>query len=680
MALELDPRKDLEYLQSLFTTKDGAPPGTYDAAEAEIFQKYGGEDEFINQAKLAMTSEARKNYESKVDINQIVADAETASQNQQEPVTDPNKMNYAEDSAFNVVRDNLVNSVEKTLNDRDQYQGIVDYMVDAGLVDNKRRLALERAFGLEDKTIGERISDLPTKISELFTGGYELGVSPTSENLVFAPKSGADMFAEYLQDPRVQFSMNLIQAAGTPSFESPFARFANAATTTTKQLSDARIADLRYGDKKTTALSSKPVEVPYTVLENDFATKMGYAKGTTGTAVGYFDPNTKGFVFSQFAPDKAKAAADTIASALKSNEIYEELDKRSNAIQDIWNEQYAPSIVGAIKNEPQIDRQFSTLRDNPETLSSFGAKTEKFKPLVNFFKAVLPEDLYNKVNGPDITGLTYAQIEPLKEFDKGTIQKTLGVVKEVYPVSDNDIRMISDSFANYGQSGEFALKALSFEKATTQYAKFLDEGHRLFTSADKDADNRDKYELGTSNYTVTFDGGLSIGDKKYQNANDYAIAYANQKVKDLYGNLDPSELGFSKSKKGTYSEKQGKFISEEDFTPIAYLTTSNYKNNEDLLSSIQKFEANSNSLVFNKDKKPIELVFDNDNNIVSSDIKIFIANMQKFENQLNAITPNLSDTQKQEQFALKYPGYVMNQEDYTFEDQYIDIYNRAMGN
>ena len=45
MALELDPRKDLEYLQSLFTTKDGAPPGTYDAAEAEIFEKYGGEDE-----------------------------------------------------------------------------------------------------------------------------------------------------------------------------------------------------------------------------------------------------------------------------------------------------------------------------------------------------------------------------------------------------------------------------------------------------------------------------------------------------------------------------------------------------------------------------------------------------------------------------------------------------------
>lgn len=678
MALELDPRKDLEYLQSLFTTKDGAPPGTYDAAEAEIFEKYGGEEEFINQAKLAMTSEARKNYESKVDVNQIVSDAETASENQQAPVTDPNKMNYAEDSAFNVVRDNLVNSVEKTLNDRDQYQGIVDYMVDAGLVDNKRRLALERAFGLEDKTIGERISDLPTKISELFTGGYELGVSPTSGNLAFAPKSGADMFAEYLQDPRVQFSMNLIQAAGTPSFESPFARFANAATTTTKQLSDARIADLRYGDKKKTGVSSKPVEVPYTVLENDFATKMGYATGTTGTAVGYFDPNTNGFVFSQFAPDKAKAAADTLAGALKGDQIYDILEDRSDDVKSTWEEQYSPSIVGAIKNEPQIDRQIAELRDSPQILSLFGAKTEKFKPLVNFFKAVLPEDLYNKVNGPEITGLTYADIEPLKAFDKGTIQKTLGVVKEVYPVSDNDIRMISDSFANYGQSGEFALKALSFEKATAQYANFLDEGYKAFLAADKDASNRDKYELGTSSYAVSIDGGLMIGDKLYKNASDYAKAYANQKVKDLYGNLDPSELGFTVSKKGVYSEEQGKFIPEEDFSPIAYLTTNTYKNNEDLLDKIGAFEASSNSLVFNKDKKPIELVFDNNDNIVSSDIKIFIANMQKFENQLNAIE-SLTDKQKQEQFALKYPGYVINQEDYTFEDQYIDIYNRAMG-
>ena len=52
--------------------------------------------------------------------------------------------------------------------------------------------------------------------------------------------------------------------------------------------------------------------------------------------------------------------------------------------------------------------------------------------------------------------------------------------------------------------------------------------------------------------------------------------------------------------------------------------------------------------------------------------------MQKFENQLNAIK-DLTNEQKQEQFALKYPGYVINQEDYTFEDQYLDIYNRAMG-
>jgi len=663
MALELDPRKDLEYLKSIFDKKEGGVPGAYEAEENKIFEKYGGEEEFLNQARLVINNESKTQQDT----------------TSEEPVVDPTKMNYSKDSAFNKVREDLISGVEKNLNDREQFQGIVDYMVDAGLVNNKRRIALERAFGLEDKTIGQRISDLPTKISELFTGGYELGVNPMSGEYAFAPKSGSDFFSEYLQNPVTQFSMNLIEASGTPSFSSPLAKVANAFNTTRQQLADARIANLRYGNTATKSASTRPVEVPYTVLENDFATKMGYSIGTTGTAVGYFDPNTNGFVYSQFAPDKAKSAAETLAGALKGSDIYEELDKRSNAVQDIWNEQYAPSIVGAIKNESQIDRQFSTLRENPEILSSFGAKTEKFKPLVNFFKAVLPEDLYLKINGPDITGLTYSQIEPLKEFDKATIQKTLGVVKEVYPVSDTDIRLISDSFANYGQEGQFALKALSFEKATTQYAKFLDEGHKLFMSADKDAANRDKYELGTSNYAVSFDGGLTIGDKKYQNANDYAIAYANQKVKDLYGNLDPSELGFSKSKKGTYSEKQGKFISEEDFTPIAYLTTSNYKDNEDLLSSVQKFEANSNSLIFNNDKKPIELVFDNNNQIVNSQIKRFIANMQKFENQLNAIT-NLSDTQKQAQFAERYPGYVMNQEDYAFEDQYIDIYNRTIGN
>lgn len=663
MALELDPRKDLEYLKSIFDKKEGGVPGAYEAEENKIFEKYGGEEEFLNQARLVINNESKTQQDT----------------TSEEPVVDPTKMNYSKDSAFNKVREDLISGVEKNLNDREQFQGIVDYMVDAGLVDNKRRLALERAFGLEDKTIGQRISDLPTKISELFTGGYELGVSPMSGEYAFAPKSGSDFFSEYLQNPVTQFSMNLIEASGTPSFSSPLAKVANAFNTTRQQLADARIANLRYGNTATKSVSTRPVEVPYTVLENDFATKMGYSVGTTGTAVGYFDPNTNGFVYSQFAPDKAKTAADTIAGALKASDIYEELDKRSNAVQDIWNEQYAPSIVGAIKNESQIDRKFSTLRNNPEILSSFGAKTEKFKPLVNFFKAVLPEDFYLKINGPSITGLTYDKIEPLKEFDKATIQQTLGVVKEVYPVSDTDIRLISDSFANYGQSGEFALKALSFEKATTQYAKFLDEGHKLFTSADKDAANRDKYELGTANYAITFDGGLTIGDKKYQNANDYAIAYANQKVKDLYGNLDPSELGFSKSKKGTYSEKQGKFISEEDFTPIAYLTTSNYKDNEDLLSSIQKFEANSNSLVFNADKKPIELVFDNNNQIVNPKVNRFIANMQKFENQLNAI-PQLSDTQKQAQFAEQYPGYVMNQEEYTFEDQYIDIYNRTVGN
>ena len=228
VSIKRNPRKDLEFLNQLYQNTGGNPE--YDRQEQMIFDAYGGEEQFVNAAKLT------KNAENKQVVQEETVTEEPASSNVSTTVGDVSMGNALGGEVNTLLnQQGIIEDIENKLNSDDQKRSEIDFIATAGLNDSQKN-AMLTAFGLNNKNLFERITE---NVGALFTGREQFGIDPQTLDYTFARTSPAEEIKARLKDPRVGIGLNIIEQAGTPGFASPFARIAKGVNEYNKSMQEA---------------------------------------------------------------------------------------------------------------------------------------------------------------------------------------------------------------------------------------------------------------------------------------------------------------------------------------------------------------------------------------------------------------------------------------------------------
>jgi len=685
-VLNRDVQNDLKFLENLYRETGGDE--SYQTIESKIFDAYGGEENFL---------EASKTYNQS---SNLPTDEDQGSSVDATVNTTAGEVN-AGGNAFGSEVDTLINQpgiiddLENQLNNRDQLQSEIDFIAETVGLTDRQKTAMETSYGLNNQSILERIT---SNLGSVFTGKTEFGIDPNSGTYTFAEKSGADVLKEKLQNPMVGIGLNLIEEGGTPSFKSPFARVASAVNQYNKDSREADLQKLKLLSKQTSTTDKGKFSfvkgLQYTIGDvlNDEGKDKYFPNeqiGITGVVSGVVHSKDGIIRLETFVKDPVDPVNPVKdPSKLDPEDLYGIVDKKSKTVVSMYESQIEPGFIEAQELVPLINSQIAAIKQNPKTFQDYGPRVKTFAPLGQFLKAILPnEDLYKKYFEGFI-GVDYQGLAQLKFEDKVTTKKVLTQSKKIYPVSNADIELLANSFSNYGDSPEVYLRTASFQVALGEYSKLLNTGYQQFLSANKDPNNPDFQQLGTSGYAVAGGpgGGLEINGKKYNNAIDYARAYAMSEIKEQYADIDPSKYGYKKNRLSDYENTeafgdQSQGLEQGDYSPIAYLASAYYEKNSDILTATNVGTPNS-GLIF-VDEKPLELfgeVDENDTFILDrekTDYKIIALLNEMYAEVINLNKiDNMEQSEKDKAFNEKFPAFVFPTEDNILEVQYQSMFNR----
>ena len=674
VSIKRNPRKDLEFLNQLYQNTGGNPE--YDRQEQMIFDAYGGEEQFVNAAKLT------KNAENKQVVQEETVTEEPASSNVSTTVGDVSMGNALGGEVNTLLnQQGIIEDIENKLNSDDQKRSEIDFIAETAGLNDSQKNAMLTAFGLNNKNLFERITE---NVGALFTGREQFRIDPQTLDYTFARTSPAEEIKARLKDPRVGIGLNIIEQAGTPGFASPFARIAKGINEYNKSSQEADLAKLRYGTKtdpnKESFSYSKGIK--YTIgdirdpknpdkdlfFPNEQIGISGVASGVVGSQSGIKDLQT-------FVKDDEVVTDTTGEDDIKLKDEYAILKDKSNVVISQYESQIEPGFLEAEQLVDVIDLQIANIRSNPDTFKDYGPRLQTFADLGQFLKAVVPnEKFFNEFIAPFV-GTDYSGFGNLKLEDKVRTKKVLTQSKKLYPVSNADIDLLGNSFANYGDSPEIYLKTASFQHALGSYSKLLQRGYQNFLEINKDP----KLKYGSAGYAASLypESEAMIDGKRYTDAVSYARAWANNFIKENYGEIDPAKLGFSKNKITDYDKESEAGTIDGDYSPIAYLATNYYTQNEDLLSNIRSGGGPDNNLVF-KDKKPEPIFLEEVDGLIeinrdktNNDVEKFIIKMYQDANKYSKMDGGV------ELWESTYPGYSYpyGEGATTLEEQYRNYYN-----
>jgi len=671
VSIKRDPRKDLDFLNQLYQNTGGNPE--YDRQEKMIFDAYGGEDEFVNAAKLF------RNAENKQVVQEETVTEEPASSNVSTTGGDVS-MGNALGSQVNTVlnQEDIIADVEKQMNQTDQKRSEIDFIAETAGLNDSQKNAMLTAFGLNDKNLFERITE---NVGALFKGREVFGIDPETLDYTFARTSPAQEIKARLKDPRVGIGLNIIEQAGTPGFSSPFARIAKGINEYNKSAQEADLAKLRYGPTADKESFSYSKGIKYTIGDiTDPKTGLDLffpdmTKGMTGVASGVVGSRTGIKDLQTFVKDEDVVTDTSGEDDIKIKDEYAILKDKSTDVISQYESQIEPGFLEAEQLVDVIDLQIANIRNDPDTFKDYGPRLQTFADLGQFLKAVVPnEKFFNEFIAPFV-GTDYSGFGNLKLEDKVRTKKVLTQSKKLYPVSNADIDLLGNSFANYGDSPEIYLKTASFQHALGSYSKLLQRGYQNFLEINKDP----KLKYGSSGYAASLypESEAMINDKRYTDAVSYARAWANNFIKENYGEIDPAKLGFSKNKITDYDKESEAGTIDGDYSPIAYLATNYYTQNEDLLSNIRSGGGPDNNLIF-KDKKPEPIFLEEVDGVIeinrdktNNDVEKFIVKMYQDANKYSQMDGGV------ELWESTYPGYSypFGEGATTLEEQYQNYYN-----
>jgi len=669
VSIKRDPRKDLEFLNQLYQNTGGNPE--YDRQEKMIFDAYGGEEQFVNAAKLS------KNAENKQVVQQETVTEEPASSNVSTTAGDIS-MGNALGSQVNTLLDQqgIIEDIENKLNSDDQKRSEIDFIAETAGLNDSQKNAMLTAFGLNNKNLFERISE---NVGALVKGREVFGIDPQTLDYSFARTSPAEEIKARLKNPYVGIGLNIMEQGGTSSFSSPFARIAKGVNDYNKSMQEADLANLRYGDKKDTESFSYSKGIKYTIgdIKDPKTNKDLFfpdmTEGITGVASGVVGSRTGIKDLQTFVKDE-DVVPPTPEEEIKIKDEYGILDAKSKEVTGRYESQIEPAFLEAEQLIPTIETQMAAIRDNPDAFQDYGPKTKVFASFSNFLKAIAPSrQFYEKFFEP-ATNIGYDQLSQLKFEDKISTKKVLTQSKKLYPVSNADINLLADSFANYGDSPEVYLRTVSFQHGLGTYANLLQRGYQEFLDTNKDP----KLKYGSTGYASSLypDSQAILNGKKYTDAISYARAYANDYIKKNFGDVDPGQYGYSKNKLSDYDKETGTGLDEDDYSPLAYLASNYYKQNEDLLPGLSTGGGAKGNLIF-KDDNPLP-IFYNEEGIIDSQktdpvVSTLILDLYKEANKLKEINPEKA----KEIFEKNYPGwsYPGGEDAIPLYIQYENYYN-----
>lgn len=672
VSIKRDPRKDLEFLNQLYQNTGGNPE--YDRQEQIIFDAYGGEEQFVNAAKLT------KNAESKQVVQEETVTEEPASSNVSTTggdVTMGNALGGQVNTLLN--QQGIIEDIENKLNSDDQKRSEIDFIAETAGLNDSQKNAMLTAFGLNNKNLFERITE---NVGALFTGREQFGIDPQTLDYAFARTSPAEEIKARLKDPRVGIGLNIIEQAGTPGFSSPFARIAKGINEYNKSAQEADLAKLRYGttakDKESFSFAKG---IKYTIgdirdpknpdkdlfFPNEQIGISGIASGVVGSKSGISKLET-------FVKDDEVVTDTTGEDDIKLKDEYGILKDKSDEVITRYKSQLEPAFLESEQLIPTIESQIAAIRNDSSAFQEYGPKTKVFANFSNFLKAIAPSrEFYEKFFEP-VTKLGYDELSQLKFEDKISTKKVLTQSKKLYPVSNADINLLADSFANYGDSPEIYLRTVSFQHGLGTYANLLQRGYQEFLDINKDP----KLKYGSTGYASSLypDSQAIINGKKYIDAVSYARAYANDYIKKNFADVDPGQYGYSKNKLSDYDKKTDDGLAEDDYSPIAYLASNYYKQNEDLLPGLSTGGGAKGNLVF-KDDKPLPIFFNEEGIIdgqkTDSKVLTLILDLYREANKYKEINPEKA----KEVFEENNPGwsYPEGEDAIPLTTQYENYYN-----
>lgn len=669
VSIKRDPRKDLDFLNQLYQNTGGNPE--YDRQEKMIFDAYGGEEEFVNAAKLF------RNAENKQVVQEETVTEEPASNNVSTTVGDVSMGNALGGEVNTLLnQEEIITDVERQLNEKDQKRSEIDFIAETAGLNDSQKNAMLTAFGLNDKNFFERISE---NLGALVKGREVFGIDPETLDYTFARTSPTEEIKSRLKNPYVGIGLNIMEQAGTPGFSSPFARIAKGVNQYNKSAQEADLAKLRYGGKKDTESFSYSKGIKYTIGDIvDPKTGLDLffpdmTKGMTGVASGVVGSQTGIKDLQTFVKDE-DVVPPTPEEDIKIKDEYGILDAKSKEVIKRYESELEPAFLESENLLPTIESQIAAIRNNPDAFQDYGPKTKVFANFSNFLKAIAPSrQFYEKFFEP-VTKIGYDQLSQLKFEDKISTKKVLTQSKKLYPVSNADINLLADSFANYGDSPEIYLRTVSFQHGLGTYANLLQRGYQEFLDTNKDPE----LKYGSTGYASSLypDSQAILNGKKYTDAVSYARAYANDYIKKNFGDVDPGQYGYSKNKLADYDEASDDGLIEDDYSPLAYLASNYYKKNEDLLPGLSTGGGAKGNLVF-KDDKPLP-IFYNEEGIIDSQktdpvVSTLILDLYREANRLKEIDPEKA----KEIFEKNNPGwsYPAGEDAIPLYTQYENYFN-----
>ena len=513
MAAALDIKEDFNILQGFF--KDDNQEGI-----DRIYNKYGGKEKFeqaiinydtANEAPPG--TEERISTEEVLDIMDKREDISTSQAGGQTIFQDLERFKDA----------------EKQFQDYEEKLAVADNIINiAGLTEDQGD-ALKKSLGLNTKGIMGTLKEVASGFGEIFTGrtnvdlenlqaaGKVASALPMTGNqagtlyqTAFSEDTGRDVFTERLTDPRTQFFLRYAKESGTPSFASPFARVANAALQTGEAEQQKLLNLLRYGKKdKTTGPKYETKQIRYTIEENDpYFSDLGFASGTAGYAT------------VQLKDGKIDKYLDFALSTQKVPETAESFDPNKwDLVKELDQVIAATDINKLIQQRGGLEenvRLASQIEMGPEGILN----ADKFiQPVVEFVSAKSPRLAEAIAN---ISGRAVKDFAIFKDMEANVFDLLLDDLKNLYPVSDNDMNVIKASkpLGAYG----FALRSsqlLAFKDYELVYGSAMKE----FT---------DKNFIQNNQPTSYSQKGIEYNGKTYYNAKTYADAKLNDYVNKVF--------------------------------------------------------------------------------------------------------------------------------------------------
>lgn len=541
------PQNDYKYLKFLSETE---VPDQYASTKEEIINKYGNEEEFLNQVFQEEAPEEKDTTLVDIAKSQQVEDIPfeelLKGATAKATVSDADTISTSTGDTIetgDALKSEIQNVVDSTLADKQDTDSMNTNIIDtvsylAGL-DDRTRERLSEAVGVKPKkSFLETLTGAPQALFQTLTERPETLILPSgsSVELPGGMERVGQRFEEGIQDPKTQFFINLAKRSGQSSFTSPFGRVFEALEDTSNAMIQSKLLDAKLV-KGTTGLKDKKTDYVFgsnptkdaalkkALPGQDFVANQTYVVESNLNNDGSF-----GSIYgASLKKDPGAGGGDELEGYYKDN--FKEIISAAGGISNERN-----AIISNINLAKELSAGGVTKFD------------EVVAPFASFVKGI-DENAY--LTMMDIINKDPNDIAKVNQIMANTFQAILPRMKELYPISNKDVENLIASFPQ----DAFGFAGLSSQLlAFNEYAQLYSDYSREYVDKAGKSSGND-YEGYINFMDYARDKQLEEVNKRFKNSG------ITDEMMNSYGFVKEKDYGDEKL--------------PEDYTPMAKLLALN---------------------------------------------------------------------------------------------------------